>query len=177
MLKKLFAVLVVLIAGVLIFAAFRPDTLRVERRATIEAAPEVVYPLIGDFRQWPQWSPWEELDPNMSRTLSGAPSGRGAVYEWSGNRDVGRGRMEITDVVPPSSVTIALDFFEPWEAHNLTEFRLAPEGDGTALTWTMEGPSPYMMKLMGIFMNMDRMIGGDFERGLAKLKTVAEGRR
>jgi hypothetical protein len=112
----------------------------------------------------------------MTRTHSGAPSGRGAVYEWSGNSDVGTGRMEITDTMPPTSVTIALDFLEPWEGHNVSEFRLTPQSDATTVRWTMEGPSPYMMKVMSVFMNMDRMIGDDFERGLAKLKTAAEGR-
>jgi uncharacterized protein YndB with AHSA1/START domain len=175
MLKKILLVIVLLAAGVLVYAATRPDTFRIERRAEINAPADVIYPLISDFHEWPKWSPWEELDPAMTRTHSGAPNGRGAVYEWAGNSEVGRGRMEITDAVPSSSVTIALDFMEPWEAHNLTEFRLTPAGSGpgTLVTWTMEGPSPYLTKLMGVFVNMDRMIGSDFERGLDKLARVA----
>ena len=175
MLKKIGLLLLVVIAGVLLFAATKPDTLHVERTGTINAPPDKIYPFISDFHQWPLWSPWEDLDPAMTRTHRGAPSGRGAIYEWSGNSEVGRGRMEITDTVEPASVTIALDFIEPWEGHNITEFRLTPEGGATSVRWTMEGPSPYLMKVMSVFTSMDRMIGGDFERGLAKLKTVAEG--
>lgn len=176
MLKKILIAVVVLIAGVLLFAATKPDVLRVERSVVVNAPPEAIYSLIADFHQWPRWSPWEALDPAMTRTHSGAPSGEGAVYEWSGNSDVGKGRMEILDTQKPAIVTIALDFIEPWEGHNITEFRLTPQQDSTVVRWTMEGPSPYMMKVMSVFMNMDRMVGGDFEKGLGALKTAAEGR-
>jgi len=176
MLKKIALVLLVLIVGVLLFAATRPDALHVERSAVINAPPETIYPMLSDFHQWRRWSPWEELDPAMTRSHSGAPSGKGAVYEWSGNSDVGRGRMEITNAVEPSRVAIALQFLEPWEANNVAAFTLAPRGSATMVTWTMDGPSPYLMKVMGLFMNMDRMIGGDFEKGLTKLKAAAEGR-
>ncbi len=176
MLKKIVLALLVVVAGILLFAATKPDTFHVERTATIDAPPDRVYALISDFHQWTRWSPWEELDPAMSRTHSGAPQGGGAVYEWSGNSDVGKGRMEITRADVPSRVTIALDFLDPWEAHNVAGFRLTPHDNATIVTWTMDGPSPYMAKVMNVFVSMDRLVGGDFERGLAKMKTVAEGR-
>jgi carbon monoxide dehydrogenase subunit G len=114
------------------------------------------------------------MDPEMKRTYSGVASGKGAVYAWQGNSKVGEGRMEISDTSPPSKVTIKLDFVKPFEAHNIAEFTLEPKGDSTSVTWTMHGPSPYMAKVMGVFVSMDKMIGKDFETGLANLKTVAE---
>lgn len=174
MLKKILLIVVVLIACVLLYATTRPDTMHVERTATINAPPEKIFPYINDFRQWTAWSPFEKLDPDMKKTYGGAERGRGAVYEWAGNSQAGQGRMEITDSIEPSRVTIKLDFIAPFEGHNVAEFRLAPEGNATAVTWTMDGPTPYMAKLMGVFVNMDTMIGSDFESGLASLKTIAE---
>jgi carbon monoxide dehydrogenase subunit G len=174
MLKKILVVIVAIIAIVLIWAAFRPNELLVQRTATINAPPEKIFPLLNDFHAWGSWSPWEKLDPAMKRTYSGPASGQGAVYAWEGNRDVGSGRMELVESTPPSKVGIKLDFLKPFEAHNHTEFTLAPNGNATNVTWTMRGPSPYMTKLMGIFFNMDKMVGSDFERGLANLKAVAE---
>ncbi|QCI67421.1 SRPBCC family protein [Phreatobacter stygius] len=167
-------VLVVLIAAILIYAATRPDTFRVERTATIQAPPEKVFPLINDFQNWGAWSPWENKDPAMKRSRSGPPAGKGTVYEWEGNKQVGQGRMEIIDTTPPSLITIKLDFLKPFEAHNTAEFRLEPKGNATQVTWTMRGPSPFMFKLMGLFMNMDQMVGKDFEAGLASMKAAAE---
>jgi uncharacterized protein YndB with AHSA1/START domain len=164
----------VAIAAVLIFAATQPDTFRVQRATTIKAPPERVFPLINDFQRWDAWSPWEKKDPAMKRTFGTATSGKGAVYGWQGNKDVGQGRMEIAESVAPSNVTIKLDFVEPWEAHNIVEFTLHPQGETTNITWAMHGPMPYVSKLMSIFMDMDRMIGKDFEAGLANLKAVAE---
>ena len=174
MIKKTLIVLLVIIGGILAYAATKPDTMHVERSTVINAPPSKIFPLINDFREWPRWSPWEHLDPNMARTLSGPPSGKGAVYEWKGNSDVGSGRMEILEAAEPSLVSIQLDFIEPFEGHNVTAFRLAPSGGGTNVAWTMDGPSPFMMKVMSVFMNMDSMIGTDFEKGLAALKTAAE---
>lgn len=165
----------VLIVGVLVFAASKPDSFRVQRTASIKAPPEKVFALINDLKGWNTWSPYEKKDPAMKRTLSGAPTGKGAIYEWSGNKDVGRGRMEITDAAPPSKVLIKLDFIEPFEAHNTAEFDLQPRGDMTDVTWALYGPSPFIAKVMGLFFNMDTMIGRDFETGLANLKAVAEG--
>jgi len=129
---------------------------------------------LADFHAWPAWSPWEKLDPALRRTFSGAPSGKGAVYEWAGDGKVGAGRMEITDAVVPSKVAIQLDFAAPIEARNVTAFTLAPAAGATNVTWDMSGPSNYLTKVMGVFVSMDSMIGKDFEAGLANLKAAAE---
>ena len=165
---------VVLLAAFLIYVASKPDTFRVQRAMRIKAPPEKIFALINDLHSWRAWSPYEKKDPAMKRTLGGATNGKGAVYEWEGNKDVGKGRMEITDTSRPSKVVIALDFVRPFEAHNIVEFTLEPNGDSTHVTWAIHGPSPYMSKLMSTFINMDSMIGKDFEAGLANLKTVAE---
>jgi carbon monoxide dehydrogenase subunit G len=173
-LKKIAIVIVLLIAGVLAFAATKPDTFRVERSAAINAPPEAVFPLINDFHNWQAWSPWEKLDPAMTKSHSGAASGQGAVYEWEGNSDVGKGRMEITESAPPSRIKIKLDFLAPFEAHNTAEFALQPAGSGTNVVWAMHGENNFMGKVMQVFMDMDSMIGKDFETGLANMKAAAE---
>jgi carbon monoxide dehydrogenase subunit G len=167
-------VLVAIVAALLVFAATRPDTFRVERSATIAAPAARIFPHLDDFHRWGAWSPWEKLDPALKRTFSGAESGAGAVYAWEGNSKVGQGRMEILESDAPSRLRIQLDFIKPFEAHNTTVFALAPEGDATRVTWVMDGRHNLVSKLMGVFMNMDRMVGNDFERGLANLKAVAE---
>lgn len=167
-------VAVIAVAAVLAYAATRPDTFRIERAAGIQAPPERILPLIDDFRNWREWSPWEKMDPALKRAYSGAPSGKGAVYEWEGNNKVGKGRMEIMDVSPPSRVTIKLDFLKPFEAHNTAEFTLTPRGGTTDVTWAMHGPNLFIGKVMSLFFSMDRMVGKDFETGLANLKTTAE---
>ena len=164
-----------LVAALLIYAATKPDTFRVERTTTVHAPPEIIFPLINDFHQWNAWSPFEQLDPAMVRTHSGAASGEGAVYEWSGNRKAGSGRMEITNSIPNKNVSIRLDFSKPFEAHNRTEFTLEPRGESTVVTWAMHGNNQYIGKLMSVVISMDSMIGKDFEAGLANLKTLAEG--
>ena len=174
MLKKIGWGLVVVVVAVLAYAALQPDTFRVTRSATIDAPPEKVYPLIADFHKWTTWSPWENRDPAMQRTFGGAASGKGATYAWAGNREVGEGRMEITDATTPSKVTIKLDFLQPFEGHDVTEFVLVPQGNATQVTWTMQGPATFLTKLMGVFFSMDRMIGKDFEAGLEKMKTAAK---
>jgi len=174
MLKKIVVVLVVVVAGFLAYASTRPDTLRVQRSATIKAPPDKIFPLITDLRRWSVWSPWEKKDPAMKRTFGGVDSGQGAVYAWQGNSDVGEGRMEIVEATPPSKVAIQLDFIKPLEGHNVAEFTLKPKGDATDVTWVMYGPTPFIGKVLGIFMNMDAMIGKDFEAGLASLKAAAE---
>jgi hypothetical protein len=166
-------VIVGIIVALLLFAATRPNSYRVERAATIPAPAGQVFGLLNDFHRWDAWSPWEHLDPAMKRTHSGAASGVGAVYEWDGNKKAGMGRMEITGSAPHSRITIKLDFLKPFESHNTTVFVLAAEGSATRVTWTMEGPSNFMTKLMGIFVSMDKMIGKDFEAGLANLTRVA----
>ena len=173
MFKKIALVVVVLVAGVLAYAATRPDSLHVQRAASIKAPPEKIVALISDFHSWTAWSPYEKVDPAMKKTYSGAASGKGAVYEWDGNRQVGQGRMEITEA-SPSRVTIKLDFLKPFEGHNVAAFTLTPQGDATTVAWTMDGPSPYIVKVIGVFVDMDHMIGKDFETGLANMKAIAE---
>lgn len=177
MIKLIAIVIVVVILAILGFAATRPDTFRIERAAVIDAPPDKVFALINDFHNWGPWSPWEKLDPAMKRTHSGTQSGTGAAYAWEGNKEVGQGRMEITGSVPPSKVVIKLDFLKPFEAHNVAEFTLTAQGSSTKVQWAMHGPSPFMMKVMGVFMSMDRMVGKDFEAGLATMKALAEGRK
>jgi len=167
-------VIALAIAIVLISAMTKPDTFRVQRVATIKATPDQIFPLINDFHRWGTWSPWENKDPAMKRSFSGAESGKGAVYGWDGNKNVGSGRMEILDATTPSKITIKLDFFKPFEGHNTAEFTMLPQGDATSVTWTMYGPAPFMSKVMQVFMSMDNMIGKDFETGLANLKKLTE---
>jgi uncharacterized protein YndB with AHSA1/START domain len=167
-------VLAIIIAAVLILAATKPDTFRIERTAIVNAPAEKIFPLIADFHQWLNWSPWEGRDPALKRTYSGAERGNGAVYAWEGNKNVGSGRMEILEATTPSKVEIKLDFLKPFEAHNTAEFTMLPQGGATKVVWVMRGPAPFMSKLMQVFMSFDNMIGKDFEAGLAKLKTISE---
>lgn len=168
------AAVVLLIGGVLIAAATKPDTLRVERSTRIEAPPERVFAEINDFHRWEAWSPYEKVDPAMKRTFSGPETGKGSVYEWAGNSNIGKGRMEITESTEPGVVTIDLRFFEPMEGQNVAEFTMEPDGDATRVTWSMRGPSPFSSKVIQVFLNMDKMIGDQFEQGLANLKSLAE---
>ena len=167
-------VLAVAIAAVLILAATRPKTLSVQREATVKAPAEKIFPLIDDFHQWGAWSPYEKKDPAMKRTYGGAESGKGAVYAWDGNSNVGSGRMEILESSAPSKIVIKLDFFKPFEGHNTAEFTMLPQGDATCLTWLMRGPAPLMSRVMQVFIDLDKMIGRDFEAGLANLKQLTE---
>ncbi|MEO7454894.1 MAG: SRPBCC family protein [Gemmatimonadaceae bacterium] len=162
------------IAAFLGYVATRPGDFRIQRSLRINATPERIYPHIADFHKWTAWSPWENIDPALTRTYSGAESGVGAAYAWQGNKKVGEGSMEITKASAPHDLTIKLDFLKPFEAHNTTQFTLAPSGGATDVTWAMYGPSAFMSKMMGVFFNMEKFVGGDFEKGLAGLKTVAE---
>ena len=161
-------------AAILIIAANKPKTLRVQRAIGIEAPAEKIFPLISDFHQWLKWSPYEQKDPAMKRTYGGADSGKGATYAWDGDKNVGSGRMEILEATAPSKIIIKLDFFNPFEGHNTAEFTMLPQGDGTHVTWVMHGPANFMSRLMQVFLNLDKMIGRDFETGLARLKTITE---
>lgn len=174
MIKTIAMVLVLLIAALLIYAATKPDSFRIERSTTIKAPPEKIFALINDFHQWEAWSPWEKIDPALKRTYSGEANGVGAVYEWSGNKDIGQGRMEIVESVPSAKVMLKLDFVTPFEAHNKVDFTLAQQGDVTKVTQAMYGPSPYISKLMTIFFSMEKMVGKKYEEGLANLKAIAE---
>jgi hypothetical protein len=175
-------IVLVVIAAILAAAAMRPASFTVKRSILVNAAPDKIFALVNDFHNWGSWSPYEKIDPTMTRRLSGEASGKGAVYEWEGKGKAGAGRMEITDASLPSKVTIKLDFTKPFEAHNTAEFSFEGKGDRTGraathvteVTWAMFGPSPFMAKLMGLFINLDRMVGKDFETGLANLKSATE---
>ena len=164
----------ILLAAILGYAATKPGTFLVRRARSIQAPPEKIFELINDFHRWASWSPYEKLDPTMKKTFSGASSGKGAVYAWEGNSKAGEGRMEITDTSPGSKVTIKLDFLKPFEGHNTAEFTVEPQGEFTNVTWAVFGPVPYVMKVMSIFFSMDKLLGKDFETGLANLKAIAE---
>ena len=174
MLKKIAILVIVLIALLLLYAATRPNALRVQRTVRMKATPERVFASINDLHAWTAWSPWEKLDPAMKRTYSGPAGGVGAVYEWDGNSDVGAGRMEIIEATPPTKLVVKLDFLKPIAGHDTAEFTLDPKGDSTDVTWAMYGPTPYIGKLIGVFVSMDKMIGKDFDNGLAGLRAGVE---
>ena len=165
---------VVVVAGILIYAATKPDSFRVQRTIVINAPPDKVLPLITDFKAWPAWSPYEKKDPAMKRTYGATTAGKGATYAWDGDRNVGSGSMEIMDAPAPSRITIKLDFKRPFEAHNVADFTLVPVEGGTSVSWSMSGPTPFFGKILHAFIDMDKMVGRDFEAGLANLKTLAE---
>jgi hypothetical protein len=174
MLKWIGVLAVIAIAIVLIVAAMKPSTFVVERSVTINATPEKIAPFINDFHNWNSWSPWAKLDPAMKTTYSGAPTGVGSIYEWEGNSKVGKGRMEVISI-QPAKTSIKLDFLKPFEGHNTSDFVLQPEGSATRVTWVMYGPLNFVPgKLMSVFITMDKMIGDDFQKGLANLKAASE---
>ena len=168
----LLALAVVLIAVV----ATRPAEFRVSRTATIAAPPAAVFAQVNDFHHWQAWNPWGKIEPGMKQSFEGAPAGVGAVYTWAGNREVGEGRMTIVESRPDDLIRIRLDFLKPLAATHTAEFTFRPEGNGTSVTWSMTGRNNFMAKAIHMVMNMDRMIGGNFEKGLADLKTISEGR-
>ncbi len=174
MFKTLAVTVAVLVAALLAYATTRPDTFRIERTASIKAPPDKVFAYLNNFPKWSAWSPWEKLDPELKRTMSGPAAGKGSIYEWEGNGKAGKGRMEIIESTPASRLVIKLDFQKPFEAHNTAEFTLKPVGDSTVVNWAMFGPNLYVAKLMSVFFSMDRMVGGDFEKGLATLKAESE---
>lgn len=167
-------VLAVAIAVILILAATKPDTFRIERSAVIDAPAERIFAVLSDFRQWTGWSPWEHKDPALKREYSGAERGKGAIYGWEGNKNVGSGRMEILEANAPSKLRIKLDFFKPFEGHNTAEFTMLPQGNATNVHWVMHGPATFLSKVMQVFISFDRMVGKDFETGLANLKQLTE---
>lgn len=169
----LFALLALVVA-LLLIAATRPKHFRIARATQIDAPAEKVFALISDFREWEKWSPWERIDPNLQRSYSGAARGVGAVYEWSGNKDIGRGRMEIAQTNAPEKLVLNLHFIVPFEARNTVEFTLTRQGDSTHIEQAMFGPSPFVSRLMGLFFSIDKMVGGKYEEGLANLKALAE---
>jgi len=172
--KKILSGLGIVILGVLVYAATLPDTFRVERSQTIAAPPEVVFDILADFRQGKNWSPWDKLDPQMKQTFSGPDTGVGATYSWEGNDEVGKGKQKIIAADRPSKIVTDLHFIEPFEARNQAEYLIQSNAEGSEVTWAISGPQPYLSKVMCVFMDMDAMIGKDFESGLLSLKTLAE---
>jgi uncharacterized protein YndB with AHSA1/START domain len=167
-------IILLIIAAVLAYGAMQPSDFSVVREADIAAPAPKVFGLLNDFNQWTKWSPWEKMDLAMQKTFSGSSAGKGSVYQWKGNKKVGEGRMEILDSQPSSSVKIDLQFITPFKAHNQTIFTLEPRNGQTHVKWTMSGNKNFVMKLMGVFMDMDKMVGKDFEAGLANMKAEAE---
>jgi uncharacterized protein YndB with AHSA1/START domain len=174
MILRIVIVIVVLIAAILIFAANRPDTFHIQRSRTITAPPEKVFALINDLHNWPRWAPLDREDSSLKRSFSGAPAGVGAVSEWEGRGNSGKGAMTITESDAPRKIVIQVDWVRPFQARNMNEFALEPDGTGTKVTWSMTGPNLFIMKLMSTFTNMDRMMGKHFDDGLENLKTVGE---
>jgi carbon monoxide dehydrogenase subunit G len=174
MLKKILIAFAIVILVFVVVAALQPSDFRVVRTAAISAPPEAVFAQVNDFHNWDSWSPWAKLDPAMKQSYEGSPSGKGAVYAWTGNHSVGEGRMTLTESRPAELVRIDLDFVKPFKGHNKTEFTFRPEGKQTTVTWSMEGQKNFISKAIGLFMSMDRMIGRNFEQGLIQLKTVVE---
>jgi hypothetical protein len=174
MLLKIVIIIAIVIAGILLFAAMKPDTIRIQRSIIIKAPQETVFPLINDFHNWPLWSPQDKDDPSFKRTFSGPAAGIDATSDWTGSGNSGLGRMRITESIPYRSVSVKVDFVKPFGAYNRNDFILKPASGSTQVTWTMEGSNVYMMKVMGVFVNMDRMMGKHFEDGLSNLKVVAE---
>ncbi len=167
-------IIAIVILAVLAMALARPNEFSVVRSADFKASPARIFAALNDFKNWTSWSPWEGKDLNLQRNYSGASSGKGAKYAWIGNKQVGEGNMEITRSTPNTSIELDLNFVKPFKAANVTEFTLVPKGDTTKLIWEMRGPTPFMMKIMHVFMDFDKIIGKDFEQGLANLKSVVE---
>ncbi len=174
MLKTILIIVVLAIAALLALAATKPDTFSVQRSASIKAPPEKIFPLINDLHGFNTWNPWMKKDPNMKVAYSGPDSGKGAAHDWDGNNDVGKGRLEIMDSTPASKVTMKLQMIKPMEANNTVDFTLEPKGNSTLVTWSMNGSVPFAAKIMHVIFDMDKMVGTDFEAGLANLKVVAE---
>lgn len=174
MLKRILFLIAFTVGALAAIVAMRPSHYRIARSTVIQTSPEGVFPLVNDFRNWSQWSPWEKLDPNMKKTFSGAESGKGSSYSWVGNSDAGEGRMTLEESNPNERIGIKLEFIKPFESVSTTTFQFKPEGQATAVTWEMSGENGFVEKAFGLFMDMDEMVGSDFEKGLAQLKSVAE---
>jgi hypothetical protein len=167
-------IIVGIIAAILIIAAMKPNSFRVERSIEINAKPEKIFPFINDYHKWTQWSPYENLDPNLKRTYSGAIEGKGSIYEYSGNSKAGEGRMEITEVSNLRKINMTIDFIRPMKTHNFLEFTFKGNDNSTNVTWAMYGSNGLIGKVFTMFVNMDNLVGKDFEKGLASLKNIAE---
>jgi hypothetical protein len=176
MLKRILlavAAVVVLFAG---YVALQPSTLRIERSTIVVAPPAAVFAEVNDFHNWDAWSPWAKLDPNAKATFEGPSSGEGAIFHWAGNEEVGQGRMTLVESKPDEQIKIRVDFVKPWNGTNTSEFTFKPDGPRTIVTWASSGERGFLEKAICVFMNPDKMVGGQFEKGLASLKSVAEAK-
>jgi hypothetical protein len=171
---KLLLIVGVALAVVVAFIATRPASFRIARSETMAAPAAAAFALVNDFRRWGEWSPWSKIDPAMEVTYGGAETGEGATYAWSGNREIGEGQMTIEESRPDELIRIRLEFKKPMKATNTAEFTFEPEGEGTRVTWSMEGRNGFLGKAIGLVMNMDRMVGDQFEKGLADMKSIVE---
>lgn len=174
MLKIILIALAVVIAVFAVVVALQPSEFRVARSTTISAPPQVVFAQVDDLRKWEAWNPWQKVDPAMKLIFTGPPAGPGASYSWVGNKDVGEGRLTIVESQPNDLVRVKLEFMKPFTATNMATFIFTPQGNQTAVTWSMEGTNNFFAKALHLVMNMDRMVGGEFEKGLADMKKVAE---
>ncbi|MBX7255240.1 MAG: SRPBCC family protein [Candidatus Hydrogenedentes bacterium] len=174
MLVKVLIAAVLIVGGIVAFIATRPAEFSVSRSATTSAPPSAVFAQVNDFHKWDAWSPWAKRDPNMKTTHEGPASGVGAMYSWNGNKDVGEGRMTILESIPDELIRIKLEFIKPFAATNTTVFTFKPRNNGTEITWTMSGQNNFMAKAFQLVMSMDKIVGGDFEKGLAQMTAVAE---
>jgi Polyketide cyclase / dehydrase and lipid transport len=174
MLMKIVAALAVIVIGFVAFVATRPSEYRVARTVTMTAPASAAFAQVNDFHRWGAWNPWAKLDPTMKQAYEGAPAGPGAIYTWAGNTQVGEGRMTMTESRPNELVRINLEFLKPFAATSIAEFTFRPDGDRTAVTWSMVGQVNFVAKIVHLFMDMDKMIGGNFERGLADMKSAVE---
>ena len=177
MLKTVLIILAVIVVAFVVVVAVQPSDFRVARSATIDAPPDVVFSHVNDLHKWQAWSPWAKLDPQCKFTFDGPASGRDAVFGWSGNNEVGEGKMTIVESRPNALVRIRLDFVKPFAATNMANFTFAPAGAGTSVTWAMTGERNFLFKAVGLFMDCDKMVGPQFEKGLAQLKSVSEASR
>jgi uncharacterized protein YndB with AHSA1/START domain len=175
MLIRILAVVAVIIVVLAVIVALQPASFRIARSANISAPPQAVFAQVNDFHKWEEWNPWGKIDPAIKQTYEGAPAGPGAVYSWVGNKEVGEGRMTITESRPSDFIRVKLEFFKPFAATHTAEFTFKPEGNGTLVTWSMFGENNFMAKAIHLFMNMDKMIGGQFDQGLASMKAAVEG--
>ncbi len=174
MLKIILIALAVIVVALVVIVALQPSEFRVARSTIISAPPSAVFALVNDFHKWEAWNPWGKIDPAMKQTYEGAPAGTGAIYTWAGNNEVGEGRMTIIESRPSELIRVKLEFFKPFAATNTAEFTFKPEANQTAVTWSMFGDNNFMAKAIHLFINMDKMIGGQFEKGLAEMKSVVE---
>jgi uncharacterized protein YndB with AHSA1/START domain len=174
MFKKILVAIAAVVVVFVVVVAIQPSEFRITRTATISAPAPAVFAQVNDFHNWETWSPWAKLDPAAKTTFEGQSAGTGAIFRWAGNKEVGEGSMTITESHPPDLIRIKLEFLKPFAATNTTEFTFTPEGNQTAVTWSMAGKNNFIAKAICLFLNMDKMVGGQFEKGLVNMKSVVE---